>query len=347
MQTDNRVKKSEHRQAWSPYPAHRLTLWALPPAAQPSQPSTLDSLTTLRAKQQRLQRWRISRDFHTNASSSATTPRRTNTAEVLATHRLSFANQTITHLTIPPPSAEYFAQLVELRMPQNQLRTLPRALFMLRQLEILNLERNLLDEHSADPSWWPGLVHLRVLFLADNLFTCLPQSLALMDRLFYLDVSDCSRLACLPAEVLASKSLGTLAANRCSLEMTDKFISHPGQLPPPPLVVHKGAPRLVDLCVQSVYLATHSSAGNRMHRVCEEMRRNPGDFFVSALLLRALDNVDSLLACSVCGMPVFCPGRAVLRTAENWPLPLAWQCCSQRCCEKAKTLTFKSTLFDK
>ncbi|KAJ2782779.1 hypothetical protein GGI15_002799 [Coemansia interrupta] len=334
MQADNRAEKAELRRVmWSPYPDNHLTLWALPP--QPHhQPTHLDSRTELRSKQQRLQRWRISRDFKPQNKDKPQPPgSRANTAEVLATHRLSFANQSVVRLTIPVPSVEHFAKLVELRMPQNKLRKLPRALFMMTQLEILNLENNLLDEHSAEDAWWPELRHLRVLFLANNGFARLPQTLGAMERLFYLDVSDCTRLDCLPAELLASKSIGTLAANRCALDLADRFTAH--RNPPPALALSKGAPRLVDLCVQSVYLATRPPGSERM---LEEMRRNPDDFFVARLLLRALDNAAALHTCSVCGHPVFCPGRAILRPAGDWALPFMWQCCSQRCCDRAKTL---------
>ncbi|KAJ1722897.1 hypothetical protein LPJ53_002727 [Coemansia erecta] len=362
MQADNRAEKAELRRVmWSPYPDNHLTLWAAPPAPQPpSQPSHLDSPAEQRAKkQQRLQRWRISRDFQPNLSPKAKKPHgnssggssRSNTTEVLATHRLSFANQSIVQLSIivPQPSAEHFSKLVELRMPQNKLRRLPRALFMLEQLEILNLENNRLDEHSADDLWWPRLAHLRVLFLAANRFTRLPQTLGKMARLFYLDVSDCTWLTCLPAELLASDSMGTLATNRCSLELADRFITRRDGPSPPAIVAvvgeERGVPRLVDLCVQSVYLATMlpRQGSERMRAVCGEMRRNPDDFFVSGLLLRRLDGAERLKTCSVCRRPVFCPGRAVLRTVEHWALPFVWQCCSQRCCDEAKTLAITSS----
>ncbi|KAJ2230127.1 hypothetical protein IWW45_005909, partial [Coemansia sp. RSA 485] len=228
MQANSIVEREElHKSMWSPYPEHSLTLWALPPLTHLEPPSHLDTRSQLQSKQRRMQRWQISRDFkHTSSPTSMTTSSgRGKTTEILATHRLNFGNQSITKLNIPVSSISYLTNLVEIRMPQNKLRNLPESLFMLTQLEILNLENNCLDESCALERWWLNLVHLRVLFLADNLFGSLPGSLGRMAKLFYLDVSDNRRLRYLPAEILSSASIGTLTAYRCSTELLDQLAS--------------------------------------------------------------------------------------------------------------------------
>ncbi|KAJ1962675.1 hypothetical protein GGI12_002506 [Dipsacomyces acuminosporus] len=224
---------------WSPYPDHNLTLWALPPPPpgdSGSKLTHLDSRQTWAEKQKRRhQWWQLSRDFklaadtnhkgkgldYTEKDESAKS--RGKTTEILATHRLNFGNQSIRRLSIPRSSIQYLTGLVELRMPQNKLTSLPRSLFALQQLEILNLENNLLDENGVPDHLWRDMAHLRVLFLAGNMFTRLPPSLGKAPRLFYLDVSDNHLLGHLPVELLASSSIGTLAANRCSNEIMNRL----------------------------------------------------------------------------------------------------------------------------
>ncbi|KAI8321757.1 hypothetical protein GQ54DRAFT_172038 [Martensiomyces pterosporus] len=404
MQADNRAEKQEvQRVMWSPYPDHYLTLWALPPppaaAEDSSRPTHLDTRHIWTEKQKRRhQWWQISRDFKLTtataspSSSSESSSRsgsederrdaeknRGKTTEILATHRLNFGNQSIRRLTIPSTSVQYLGSLVELRMPQNKLTSLPRSLFKLQQLEILNVENNLLDEEGVPDHLWRGMVHLRVLFLAGNLFRRLPPSLGHVPRLFYLDVSDNPRLGHLPVELLMAPAIGTLAANRCSSGIMDRLCQENGLMdagvelaePLPsflplvdtlPLSQHGRSvrvPALADICIRQIHTAIspftdengsqaaastsgraaekqrHDGGGRHLFAACEEMRRNPGDYVVSGVLLKPLDSAGDLCACSVCGEPVFYPSFGIVKAVDHWALPFSWQCCSAKCRDTA------------
>ncbi|PIA17961.1 L domain-like protein [Coemansia reversa NRRL 1564] len=353
MQADSRVEKDElQRVMWSPYPEHHLTLWAMPspPVAAATDPSHTDTRREHRARLRRLQYWQISRNF--NPGSGA----RGRTTEILASHRLNFGNQSITCLSIPSSSVSHLESLVELRMPQNRLSSLPRALFMLPGLEILNLENNRLDEHAMHDAWWPGLSRLRVLFLAGNCFAQLPPSLGRMPRLFYLDVSDNSRLTCLPAELLLSSSIATLAADRCSTALARRLeLSSTDNLPftnvvpdAPPYVP---VPPLAALCVRALYLSaalardqlpseTAARIGDlsicrRLLAACEEVRRVPDTYRMLSLPLKPLDAADDCAICTICECPLFYSSFAFVRAEPVCELPVAWRCCSARCRDRA------------
>ncbi|KAJ2761867.1 hypothetical protein H4S06_000979 [Coemansia sp. BCRC 34490] len=392
MQANTRTERAEvRREMWSPYPDHSLTLWAMPPehgasgtyggsgTISPAKMKKKQARAAGRAgettsKQRRLQWWQVSRDFKVDEQEKRAGGRsrgdgtagasgaRGKTTEVLASHRLNFGNQSIRQLAIPVSSVPLLGGLVELRMPQNKLTRLPASLFMLAQLEILNLENNLLDEsHMADHPW-RRLASLRVLFLAGNRFRQLPPSLGRMPRLFYLDVCDNHRLRHLPVELLASPSLGTLAANRCSAELADRIdmlseaeaapSSSPRCVPllemapgsPASDSAHPRVPSLAAICVRQIHLAIGRSGdggeGNTVARMvaaaCDRIRRNPDDYAVSRVLLEALDAVESLALCSVCNAPVFFPAFTVARLVEGVELPVSWHCCSAACRDRAR-----------
>ncbi|ORX70268.1 L domain-like protein [Linderina pennispora] len=216
MQADNRAEKREvQRHMWSPYPEHFLTLWAMAPSSDPP-PTHLDSIRQQREKKnKRQQHWQLTRDF--TKSDSA----RGKTTSLPAMHRLNLANQSICRLTIPRTAIQYMDYLVELRMPQNNLRELPAALFDLPCLETLNLENNCLENLGH---LWPKLKNLRVLFLAGNFIRALPKELGQMERLFFLDVSDNSGLGFLPGDLLDAPALHRLIVDKCSFEMADRLI---------------------------------------------------------------------------------------------------------------------------
>ncbi|KAJ2504894.1 hypothetical protein GGI11_007194 [Coemansia sp. RSA 2049] len=396
MQANTRTERAEvRREMWSPYPDHNLTLWAMPPEhgaagtyggsgtispakMKKKQARAADRAGETTSKQRRLQWWQVSRDFKVDEQEKRAGGRskrddtmgasgaRGKTTEVLASHRLNFGNQSIRRLSIPVSSVPLLGGLVELRMPQNKLTRLPASLFMLTQLEILNLENNLLDEsHMADHPW-RRLASLRVLFLAGNRFRQLPPSLGRMPRLFYLDVCDNHRLRHLPVELLASPSLGTLAANRCSAALADRIdllceaeaapsssSSSPRCIPllemapgsPASRSAHPRVPSLAAICVRQIHLAISSSRsgdngeGKMMSRMvaaaCDRIRRNPDNYVVSRVLLEALDAVETLALCSVCNAPVFFPAFTVARLVESVELPVSWHCCSAACRDRA------------
>ncbi|KAJ2849808.1 hypothetical protein IWW36_002361 [Coemansia brasiliensis] len=341
MQADNRGEKAEvQRVMWSPYPDHQLTLWATAP--QPAPLSHLDSPSLMQSKQRRqLQSWQISRRFSNSNTKGRTT-------EILASHRLNFGNQSIHSLKIPRSALPFLSTLVELRMPQNKLRTLPPALFDLQGLEILNLENNCLEEQCAEDAWWRKLTRLRVLFLAGNQFTQLPPSLGRMPRLFYIDVSDNPQLSSLPAELVQAPSVGTLAASRCSMALASML--EPGktmlfedrlapQMPWPKL---SRVPPLTALCLRAIgramaqlYEGGHvyydSDLCERLMAACDLVRRCPEQYQVLDLLLGALGDTESLSACSVCGEAVLVSAFSFVRLEEGWELPIAWRCCSAKC----------------
>ncbi|KAJ2719335.1 hypothetical protein GGI07_005274 [Coemansia sp. Benny D115] len=355
-----------------------MTLWAHPAttaaaaaatAATAATPvsarlSHLDRRSQALAKLQRQQptRWLVSRDYAakdapkpagTAAASHASPPNRT--VEIPATHRLSFGSQSICRLTIPAASVAHMANLVEIRLPNNKLSQLPNALFLLTQLEILNLESNSLSQDSAADWMWRKLVHLRVLFLADNAFTELPRAIARLPRLFYLDVSENSGLQSLPIELLTSPSLGTLAANGCSALSSE--MAAPGSSG------DLRVPSLKSLCLRDIQrvssLANKDGASREptessgdsvvvtrhMKNAIEEMRRNPTDFFVAELVLSALDSVNKLPLCSICDRPVLAsPAFGHLRLLEGWDMPFSWICCTAACRDAADTQTVHSQL---
>ncbi|KAJ2801944.1 Ras suppressor protein 1 [Coemansia guatemalensis] len=352
MQADSRVEKDElQRVMWSPYPDHHLTLWAMPlPPAAAADPSHTDTRREHRARLRRLQYWQISRNF--NPGSGA----RGRTTEILASHRLNFGNQSITRLSIPGSSVPHLESLVELRMPQNRLSSLPKALFMLPGLEILNLENNRLDERAMHDAWWPGLVRLRVLFLAGNCFAQLPPSLGRMPRLFYLDVSDNPRLTCLPAELLLSQSIATLAADRCSMELAHSLeLSSKDTLPfadvTPDAPSHVPVPPLTALCVRTLYLAAALARDqlpsktavrigdlptcHRLLAAYEEVRQAPDNYRMLSLPLKPLDTADDRSLCTICECPLFHSSFAFVRAEPVCELPVAWRCCSARCRDRA------------
>ncbi|KAJ1739586.1 hypothetical protein LPJ78_004883 [Coemansia sp. RSA 989] len=336
MQADNRGEKAEvQRVMWSPYPDHQLTIWATAP--QPAPLSHLDSPASMRSKQRRqLQSWQISRSF---ASAKG------RTTEILASHRLNFGNQCIQSLNIPRSALPFLNTLVELRMPRNKLHTLPCTLFDLQGLEILNLENNCLDEHCAEDAWWRKLTRLRVLFLADNRFTQLPPSLGRMPRLFYIDVSDNSQLSSLPAELVQSPSVGTLAASRCSMALASMM--EPGKSIPfidrlAPHIKPAHVPPLAALCLRAVgramaqtyeegHVYYESDLCERLIAACEMVKRYPEQYQVLDLLLDALGDTKSQSACSVCGGVVLMSAFSFVRQEEGWELPVAWRCCSAKC----------------
>ncbi|KAJ2889452.1 hypothetical protein GGI21_006566, partial [Coemansia aciculifera] len=274
----------------------------------------------------------------------------------------------ILQLTIPTSAIRYLTNLVELRIPQNKLTKLPHSLFLMTQLEILNVENNQLDENSTEDCWWRRLVNLRVLFMAGNRFRCLPPSLGRMPKLFYADVSGNPRLTYLPAELLYAPAIGTLAANRCSAAIVRRFASDatkPEWLPLPDCPVASAAaasnpwtrvPSLSSLCKQRIYRAIApliapdseqstgtetSSSAYHLFAACEEIRRNPADFAISSILLPALDSAPKRYMCTVCEEPVFCPELAIVKMVEPWDIPFAWQCCSAQCQDKAIVATAK------
>ncbi|KAJ2248105.1 hypothetical protein GGI13_004787 [Coemansia sp. RSA 455] len=360
------------RVMWSPYPDHYLTIWAASPNASvqsDTKPVThLDGHRHLRQSNQRHQQsWSISRDFRLGDTTT-----RCKTSEVLASHRLNFGNQSIRQLIIPLSSIRYLTSLVELRLPQNKLTHLPHSLFMMTQLEILNLEYNQLDEHSTEDLWWRGLVNLRVLFLAGNRFRYLPPSLGRMPMLFYADVSDNPRLAYLPAELLFAPAIGTLAANRCSDAVMRRLVSDSANwLSLSDLILESPTsgkrlsrvPLLSSLCKQRIHsaiapfvspepptLSESSQIGVRdsescnayqLFAACEEIRRNPADFALSDVLLPALDSASKRYMCTVCGAPVFSPELAIVKAVDHWDMPFAWQCCSTNCQDQAITTTIQ------
>ncbi|KAJ2747731.1 hypothetical protein GGI20_000201 [Coemansia sp. BCRC 34301] len=360
---------------WSPYPDHYLTIWAASPAtvspghlSDTKPPTHLDSHRRLRQTSDRHQQfWSISRDYRLG-DPAKDSKHRCKTSEVLASHRLSLGNQSIRQLVIPTSSIRYLANLVELRIPQNKLTCLPHSLFLMTQLEILNLESNQLDEYSTKDEWWRGMANLRVLFLAGNKFRHLPPSLGRMPKLFYVDVSDNPRLAYLPAELLFAPSIGTLAANRCSAAISQRFAAGdttaPKFLPLPEC--HPGSlaksnrwtriPSLSSLCIQRIYAATtpfmveDSQAPTQaldrgsvcdLLAACEEIRRNPAEFAVSSVLFPALDSAPKLYMCTVCDEPVFCPELAIVKMVDRWGIPFAWQCCSPKCQDRAVLATVR------
>ncbi|KAJ2083559.1 hypothetical protein H4R24_000722 [Coemansia sp. RSA 988] len=353
MQADSRIEKDElQRVMWSPYPDHHLTLWAMPlsPAATTADPSHTDTHRERRTRLRRLQYWQISRNFSPGSGA------RGRTTEILASHRLNFGNQSISRLTIPVSSVPHLESLVELRMPQNHLSSLPKALFMLPGLEILNLENNRLDERAMHDAQWPSLVRLRVLFLAGNCFAQLPPSLGRMPRLFYLDVSDNPRLACLPAELLLSQSIATLAADRCSMVLSHRLeLSSDNTLPfadvVPDAPPHVPIPPLSALCVRALYLAgalardqlpskTAARIGDlamcrRLLAAYEEVRRAPDNYRMLSLPLKSLDSVDDRSLCTTCECPLFHSSFAFVRAESVCELPVAWRCCSARCRDRA------------
>ncbi|KAJ1820644.1 hypothetical protein LPJ60_003094 [Coemansia sp. RSA 2675] len=360
------------RVMWSPYPDHYLTIWA---SARPSalahgeaKPVThLDSHRQVRQSNQRQQQfWSISRDYRQGSKSSSPCK----TTEVLASHRLSFGNQSIRQLIIPLSSIQHLSSLVELRLPQNKLTHLPYSLFMMTQLEILNLENNQLDEHSTDDLWWRAMVNLRVLFLAGNRFRSLPPSLGRMPMLFYADVSDNFSLAYLPAELLFAPAIGTLAANRCSGTVMRRLLArsrNPTWLPlsdcikDSPIARRRWSrvPALSSLCLQRIHTAIaplvapelessqtgahdpDSSGAAQLFAACEEIRRNSADFAISGVLLPALDSAPKRFMCTVCDTPVFCPELAIVKVVDHRDMPFAWQCCSTKCRDQAILATAK------
>ncbi|KAJ2658039.1 hypothetical protein IWW48_004211 [Coemansia sp. RSA 1200] len=403
MQANTRTERAEvRREMWSPYPDHNLTLWAMPPengaagmytgsggSSSPSkmkkkkqqqqQARVASRAAEATSKQRRLQWWQVSRDFKIGDrdeqggrvagcskgdGATGASGTRGKTTEVLASHRLNFGNQSIRRLSIPVSSVPLLGGLVELRMPQNKLARLPASLFMLTQLEILNLENNYLDESHMPDHLWRQLVSLRVLFLAGNRFRQLPPSLGRMPRLFYLDVCDNHALRHLPVELLASPSLGTLAANRCSADLAERIDMlceseaessstassssrcvpllemAPGS--PASSTAHPRVPSLAAICVRQIHLAISNSNEKEDEMVspmiaaaCARIRRNPDDYVVSRVLLEALDAVEALALCSVCNAPVFYPAFTVARQVESVELPVSWHCCSAACRDKA------------
>ncbi|KAJ2868171.1 hypothetical protein GGH94_000304 [Coemansia aciculifera] len=353
------------RVMWSPYPDHCLTIWAASPnisTQSDAKPAThLDGQRHLRQSSQRhKQFWSISRDFRLGDTSSS----QCKTTEVLASHRLSFGSQSIRQLIIPLSSIRYLTSLVELRLPQNKLTRLPHSLFMMTQLEILNLENNQLDEHSTEDIWWRGMVNLRVLFLAGNRFRCLPPSLGRIPMLFYIDVSDNPRLTYLPAELLYAPAIGTLAANRCSGAVMRRLISDsttwlslPDLFLESPTISKRWSrvPSLSSLCVQRIHaaiapfvspepstppessqvVARYPDSAYQLFAACEEIRRNPADFALSGVLLPALNSASKRYMCTVCRAPVFCSELAIVKTVDHWDVPFAWQCCSTKCQDQA------------
>ncbi|KAJ2829370.1 hypothetical protein FBU31_002711 [Coemansia sp. 'formosensis'] len=362
------------RVMWSPYPDHYLTIWAASPnvsTRSDTKPVThLDGPRHLRQSSKRYQQfWSISRDYRLGETGD-----RCKTSEVLASHRLSFGNQSIRQLTIPLSSIQYLTSLVELRLPQNKLTRLPHSLFMMTQLEILNLESNRLDEHSTEDIWWRGMVNLRVLFLAGNRFRCLPPSLGRMPKLFYADVSDNPRLAYLPAELLYAPAIGTLAANRCSsavMRRLDTDSAKPEWMLLSDCLLDSSTtgkrwsrvPSLSSLCVRRIHAAiaplispepspplessqivTRDPDGCNAYQLfaaIEEIRRNSVDFDLSDILLPALDSAPKRSMCTVCGAPVFCLELAIVKVVNHWELPFAWQCCSTKCQDQAIIATIK------
>ncbi|KAJ2507524.1 hypothetical protein IWW47_001065 [Coemansia sp. RSA 2052] len=377
------------RVMWSPYPDHYLTIWAASPSTISldhlggSKALThLDSHRQVRQTNHRHQQfWSISRDYRLgDPPAKGTTKQDCKTSEVLASHRLSFGNQSIRQLTIPTSSIRYLTNLVELRIPQNKLTHLPHSLFLMTQLEILNLENNRLDEHSFSDQWWRGMVNLRVVFLAGNRFRCLPPSLGRLPKLFYADVSDNPRLTYLPAELLFAPAIGTLAANRCSAAIAQRFAvdtAEPQWLSLPDCLLGSLAlgkrctrvPSLSSLCIQQIYAAITPFAisesepstpsedsqtlgqedldGNSAYQLfaaCEEIRRNPADFAVSSVLLPALDSAPKRYMCTICDEPVFCSELAIVKMVERWDMPFAWQCCSAQCQHKAIAATVQQAV---
>ncbi|KAJ1668749.1 hypothetical protein IW140_000182 [Coemansia sp. RSA 1813] len=390
MQANTKTEKAEIRRVmWSPYPDHYLTLWAMPleseahmysPSKKYSQVRTVSKSSDVTSRQRRIQWWQVSRDFKLDDDNmeSRQVPNkrkgagtRGKTTEVLASHRLNFGNQSIRRLSIPVSSVPLLSGLVELRMPQNKLTRLPESLFMLTQLEILNLENNNLDERNMPDHLWRRLVNLRVLFLAGNRFRQLPPSLGRMPRLFYLDVCDNHRLTHLPVELLASPSIGTLAANRCSAELAEHIDLVCGsgmdstgdrggaspiryipllEMAPGSIASQMRVPPLAGMCVRQIHLAigrNGSKSDEEKNRLvtgaCERIRRNPSDYIVSSILLGALDSIETLALCSVCDEPVFYPSFSIARQVETLELPVSWHCCSAKCRDKAATMSVIKT----
>ncbi|KAJ1732276.1 leucine-rich repeats and IQ motif containing protein 4 [Coemansia biformis] len=341
--------------AWSPYPDHSLTLWAVAPNTKEVPLSHLDADLAPRHKK-RLQWWQISRNFNTAGANKG------RTTDVLATHKLNFGNQSICKLFIPLSAIDHLDGLVELRMPQNKLRTLPPALFRLSGLEILNLERNQLDEYCAPERQWQGLKHLRVLFLAGNRFRQLPPSIGRMQRLFYLDASDNPHMDCLPVELLTSPTIATLTVKRCSpvlaqalqlararapvgdikdrpvLPFADPIADGPGAR-------HVRVPPLAAMCAQRLARAAsippemglvsqspEVTSWRHLRAACEELRQHPEDHHpLPDLMRRASDAEAGQCLCSVCERLVYYSSFSFLELADGCELPVAWRCCSARC----------------
>ncbi|KAJ2716236.1 Leucine-rich repeat serine/threonine-protein kinase 2 [Coemansia spiralis] len=346
--------------AWTPYPDHSLTLWATAPQAKEPGPSHLDGDLAPRYKK-RLQWWQVSRNFETPAG-AAGSGHRGRTVDVLATHKLNFGNQSICALVIPLSAVPHLDGLVELRIPQNKMRTLPPALFRLAGLEILNLERNQLDEHCAPDHLWRDLARLRVLFLAGNRFRQLPPSLGRMQRLFYLDASDNPRLDCLPVELLASSTLATLTVQRCSPELERRLRLALARAPTAvardrpmlpfadlvadgPGATHTRIPPLAAMCARRLAMASAAPPADdaadaepwrRLRAACEELRRRPEDHHpLPDLVRRAADTEHGLCLCSVCGGHVYYSSFSFLALVDGYELPAAWRCCSARCRDTA------------
>ncbi|KAJ1797209.1 hypothetical protein LPJ59_003282 [Coemansia sp. RSA 2399] len=374
MQANTKTEKAELRRVmWSPYPDHYLTLWAMPveseehlysPSKKHAKGRPPNKNMDAAAKQQRrIQWWQVSRDFKVDEKQAPRKDRSSGkTTEVLASHRLNFGNQSIRRLSIPVSSVALLSGLVELRMPQNKLTALPASLFMLTQLEILNLENNSLDADSMPDHLWRRLVNLRVLFLAGNRFRQLPPSLGRMPRLFYLDVCDNKELTHVPVELLVSPSIGTLASNRCSTALaehidltcgtTGTLIKYTPLLEMAPGTTGASrmrVPPLAMMCIRQIHLANKQSSSARDEKrrmvasACERIRRNPGDYMVSSILLDALDSVDALALCSICDDPVFYASFTIARQVENLELPVSWHCCSAKCRDRATTMPIIKT----
>ncbi|KAJ2805958.1 Leucine-rich repeat serine/threonine-protein kinase 2, partial [Coemansia helicoidea] len=341
--------------AWTPYPDHSLTLWATEPRAKEPAPNHLDSDLAPRHKK-RLQWWQVSRDFRDGGAEA----RRGRTVDVLATHRLNFSNQSICALVIPEWAVAHLGNLVELRIPQNKMRTLPPALFRLAGLEILNLEHNRLDEHCAPDRLWREFSRLRVLFLADNRFRQLPPSIGRMPRLFYLDASDNPRLESLPVEVLASASIATLTVQRCSPALAQRLApdgahaAAAAQARPlvpfadlvagGPGATHTRTPPLAAMCARQIAKAAIPDADStadaesrrQLRAACEELRRWPDEHHpLPALLRRAADAEPGLCLCSVCGLHVYYSSYSFVALVDGCELPAEWRCCSARCRDTA------------
>ncbi|KAJ1920206.1 hypothetical protein H4219_001439 [Mycoemilia scoparia] len=140
--------------------------------------------------------------------SAAVDPKGWKTSKILADTKLSLAHQNIDEVVLPRSLVPQFMILAKLTLNNNNIRSLPKSIFYLTSLEILDVSHNLLgsDSFSFPAYLIPNLINLRICFLHDNKLTKIPQQFGLLKKLLCLSISK-NPITFLPHDITSIKLL--------------------------------------------------------------------------------------------------------------------------------------------
>jgi Leucine-rich repeat (LRR) protein len=206
----------------------------------------------------------------------------------------------------------YLEHLSSLLLQNNNLKTLPKELWRLSNLQELNLGSNQLE---TIPEQIGLLSNLRELFIHDNQICSLPTQIGNLEKLVVLDATD-NRLEWLPSEILSLGHLKNLWIENnpfTATETTETVLIS-----------------LKDICIQTIGQLCNTDL---------ESRRAILETSLPVLLVDKsrllIDEKRLVERCFVCSCVLYQDHLRIIKRAGDHPkVPLQFKACSQACYQK-------------